>query len=326
MISENEYYSEERTCTYRGEIYTVRNNGAVFRHSRVGKRLRHLDNKWTFGKKSNANGYMFINGVQVHRIVATAFHGEHTNSYDIVDHVDTIRCNNRPENLKWTTRLGNILENEITRARIENICGSIEVFLKNPNILKGHEHVDKNFGWMRTITPEEASNYLKRAKEWAKTPTENKGGSKGEWLLFPVQSNSIKQSTHEIPWTESLTPNVRQFNWKTPTEFPCCPQHPEDNPLKKYLQKLKRGSVFCTNSRCQKTVLEAALVDGKLYVLTYGNKEDVKPWGVAKIEYKDGFFLHYSEGTYFQEDGGYKYFTLAQGKEWTGGDVLDDDC
>jgi hypothetical protein len=31
-------------------------------------------------------------------------------------------------------------------------------------------------------------------------------------------------------------------------------------------------------------------------------------------------------GSFFDENGAKKYFTLAQGKEWTGGDVFDDYC
>lgn len=30
-------YTEIRECTYKGERYSVRNNGAVFRHEREGK-------------------------------------------------------------------------------------------------------------------------------------------------------------------------------------------------------------------------------------------------------------------------------------------------
>lgn len=319
-------FFEEKICTYRGETYSVRNDGSIMRHQRKDKRIRPLDNKWTFGNKSNTNGYMYINTEAVHRIVATAFHGEHIQEFNIVDHIDTNRCNNRPENLKWTTRLGNILENEITRARIENLCGSVEAFLKNPSVLKGHEHVDKNFAWMRTVSSEEAKYCLELELKWAKNPTKSNGGTKGEWLFSSAHSAPVVVHTPEVIWSESLTPNVRQFDWTTPTEFPCCPQHPGVNPLNEYLINLKKGAVFCTNPIYKKTVLEAALIDDKLFVLSYGKKENVKPWGLTKIEYKDGYFLHCNEGTFFKEDGGYKYYTLAQGKEWTGGDVFDDYC
>ena len=43
-------FGREVTCTYRGETYRVRDNGAVFRRRRDRARLRPLDEKWTFGR------------------------------------------------------------------------------------------------------------------------------------------------------------------------------------------------------------------------------------------------------------------------------------
>ena len=51
-----------------------------------------------------------IGAVVVHRIVATAFHGEQPSEKHIVDHIDTNRRNNRAENLRWITRLDNLLQ------------------------------------------------------------------------------------------------------------------------------------------------------------------------------------------------------------------------
>lgn len=33
-------YKEIKDCIYKGETYSVRDNGAVLRHSRIGKRVR----------------------------------------------------------------------------------------------------------------------------------------------------------------------------------------------------------------------------------------------------------------------------------------------
>lgn len=74
----------------------------------------------------------------------------------IVDHIDTNRQNNRPENLRWLTKLENILNNPITVKRIIFHCGSREAFLKDPSILENHMNEDLNFVWMKTVTPEEA--------------------------------------------------------------------------------------------------------------------------------------------------------------------------
>ena len=62
----------EVDCTYDEERYSVRDNGAVLRHPRTGKRPRPTDNQWTFGKPNSQNGYMYITQVRIHRIVATA--------------------------------------------------------------------------------------------------------------------------------------------------------------------------------------------------------------------------------------------------------------
>ena len=158
MVSIDEY-NEVKDCIYKDEHYSARDNGAVMRHQREGMRVRKDDNVWTFGKPNDKTGYMEIAGQRVHRIVAFAFLGNPPTDQHVVDHIDTNRRNNRPENLRWLTRLENALNNPITRARIENLCGSIEVFLADPSVLRGHERIDPNFSWMRAVSPEEASEF-----------------------------------------------------------------------------------------------------------------------------------------------------------------------
>ena len=113
MIDVNDY-REEKSCVYKGEEYLVRDNGAVLRKSRPNQRVRKLDNEWTFGKYNDKTGYAEIAGERVHRIVAMAFIGNPPSSQHVVDHIDTNRRNNRPENLRWVTKLENILLNETT--------------------------------------------------------------------------------------------------------------------------------------------------------------------------------------------------------------------
>ena len=113
----------ELEAAYRGEVYRVRDNGAVCRQRRLGSRKRPLDDLWTFGVPNSSTGYMHIGTEVVHRIVATAFHGEQPSGKHIVDHIDTNRRNNRVENLRWVTRLDNILNNPVTCRRIEIAYG-----------------------------------------------------------------------------------------------------------------------------------------------------------------------------------------------------------
>ena len=137
-------YKEVKECVYKDEHYSVRDNGAIFRHKREGKRLRLDDERWTFGFKNSKTGYMLLGDHRVHIIVATAFLGERDSKKFVVDHIDTNRCNNRVENLRWFTRLENALNNEITRNKIIYICGSIEAFVeKLENLYPSIQYVNK---------------------------------------------------------------------------------------------------------------------------------------------------------------------------------------
>ena len=149
-------FSDEKVCEYKGRRYYVRDNGAVYRQCQNDGKLRKWDEEWTFGKFDPNTGYMLIGQERVHRIVCTAYHGEPVGDRNVADHIDTNRCNNRPENLRWVTKLENTLLNPITRAKIELICGSIEAFLENPSLLYGHESENPNFTWMRAVTKDES--------------------------------------------------------------------------------------------------------------------------------------------------------------------------
>lgn len=333
MITVEEYFREERECVYKGELYSVRDNGSVMRHSRVGKRKRKYDDIWTFGV-TNSHGYCLIGGEVVHRIIAVAFHGEPVSANLIVDHIDTNRQNNRPENLRWITKLENVLNNPITRAKIVAICGSIEAFMENPAILEGHEKEDPNFEWMRAVNPKEAKLSYEHLKDWAINHPKLNGGSLGEWVYQEKTStNTINESMTSIgPITknrDSLTPNAIQVDWIMPTEFPSCPKEIKNNPLGEYFNSLIKGSVYSRNKKVEAIVLDAALADDEktLFVMCKNVKDGaVKRWLLSNVTYKDNKFYHYNNGSFFMENGALKYFTLAQGKEWTGGSVFDDNC
>lgn len=89
----------------------------IYRHPKKDCRPSKLDCIWTFGSKDNKTGYMLYGGVRVHQIVATAFHGTPDDPHMVIDHKNTNRCNNRPENLAWVTRLENAPNNPITRIK-----------------------------------------------------------------------------------------------------------------------------------------------------------------------------------------------------------------
>ena len=171
MVDINEY-TRETTCEYKGEVYSVRDNGAVMRHIREGKKVRKLDNVWTFGTKDKSRGYMMISSHRVHIIVAKAFIPGNEDGKMVVDHIDTNRCNNRVEDLRWLTKLENVLLNEATLKRVTFLCGGdINKFIENPACLQDLTGDNQDIMWMRTVSAEEAKLAMKHISSWAKRPT-----------------------------------------------------------------------------------------------------------------------------------------------------------
>ncbi len=361
MLTPDQDYSQELTCTYKDETYSVRDNGAVLRHSREGNRKRKNDDIWTFGKQNPRNGYMYIGQIRIHQIVATAFHGEPSNKYLVVDHKDSNKCNNRPENLHWVTRLENALNNPTTRWKIEMLCGSIEAFLENPSILNDCVDKDPNFSWMRTVSKEEGQQTLKNMENWAKKRQIPTGkGALGEWVfqndtvetealqewrqsnmqrniqvekqLQELEQENIQRAIPSVPpveeldTTPSLTPNARQRQWKTETEFPCCPAKP-DATLEDYFANLRSGEIFTRNTFHETIVIDYAKVNESILVFSKSTQEHpIKPWCLCRIVKEEDMFVHENLGSFFEEQGARKQFTLQQGLEWTGGDSIDDYC
>lgn len=332
-------YKEEKSCVYNGETYLVRDNGAVMRKARPNQRKRKLDGEWTFGKLNKNTGYLEISSVRIHRIVATAFHGEPPTQAHIVDHIDTNRQNNRPSNLRWLTRLENVVLNDLTRKRIEyRIGGSIYDFLRDPAKYRA-AFDDPDFSWMRRVTKEEAEACLQNIKRWAASAPKaaNSGAKLGEWIYQPRTGDSPQAENASAARVfhpnifgrtsiviDSLTPLAKQKDWRTPTNFVCCPKQIEENPILSYTERLSEDAVFATNQYGESRVVKYTLLDDQAILLIAGGATSVKPYGLVKITYEDGYYLHTSLGTFFTADGADKRFTLAQGLEWTGGDSIDD--
>lgn len=493
-------YKEVKECVYKDEHYSVRDNGAIFRHKREGKSLRLDDERWTFGFKNSKTGYMLLGDHRVHIIVATAFLGERDSKKFVVDHIDTNRCNNRVENLRWFTRLENALNNKITRSKIIFICGSIEVFIENPNILR--ERLDQvkepSLEWMRTVTKEAAATAYENIKrywaEQAKNPKPLVGGKMNDGVYskqlnitqyVPISSNKeistkpidaisqqndemqpqslktdlVKAKSPDIAWqknweqlaqfpccptsvgssplqdyynqlilgeycsitmfsefdvfaeriykisytkandalillgktynylrlskiyfsdgkfihehiqkyessqenqasdhflselgitaeeyrlkelfsesnlVKAKSPETAwQMNWKTPTDFLCCPDTVGNNPIEEYYNQIVIGeaynsTIYYGSNEVQRVIDKAHTKENTIIILSCNpNPNCIKPYALSKIHYFEGKFIHESLGTFFEEDGGRKYFTLEQGLEWTGEDPFDDYC
>lgn len=319
-------FKQEFVCVYKDERYSVRDNGAVLRYPLDGKKPRPTDNKWTFGKLNSKTGYLEIASVRIHRIIATAFHGEPPSKEHVVDHIDTNKQNNRPDNLRWVTRLENILLNPITARRIELVCGSVEAFLADPSKFRD-KFQEPNYEWMCTVNIQEAQASKERLLTWAKSDKSLQGGTLGEWIY---NRNLPKVKIEEVPeFTNSLTQNAKQKNWKTPTEFPCCPKEIGRNPIISYVANLKTENIFSQNLY-SKSIIEnfAISKDKKVLWIMCRNSDDraMKPFSLAEVTYENDVFIHNSLGSFFKKDGAEKQFTIEQGLEWTGGQTFDDLC
>jgi hypothetical protein len=321
-------HKSENICVYKGERYSVRDNGAVLRYPLEGKRPRPTDNSWTFGKLNAKTGYLEIASVRIHRIVATAFHRDPPTKEHVVDHIDTNKQNNRPENLRWVTRLENILLNPITARRIELVCGSIEEFLADPSKFRD-KFQEPNYEWMCTVSIQEAQASKARLLAWAKSDTPLMGGTLGDWIYnrsLPIEKNETK-----LEIINSLTPNAVQKaqNWRTPSEFPCCPIEKHENPITTYSKNLNVGDIFSRNQFTRSLVERFAISKDEktLWIMCKsGDENPIKPYSLAEITYQDDAFVHNSLGTFFQKDGAEKQFILIQGLEWTGGETFDELC
>lgn len=317
-----ENFSREVDCTYKEELYTVRDNGAIFKHSPVDKRPRPTDNEWTFGKPNIKTGYMELASIVIHRIVATAFHRAPPTKDHVVDHIDTNKRNNRPENLRWVTRLENTLLNPITVKKIEFVCGcSVEEFLNDPSKFRD-KFQEPNYQWMCAVNKQEAQYSLNRLLSWARSDKLPSGGSLGEWIFNRA---NLQPEFPDIVMAKTL--NATQRNWRIPSEFPCCPQKYSGEPLVAYAEKLEADSVFCLNDHYSSLVSKSAISNDyqSLFVVTE-SKDAIKQWALAKVTYENDLFVHESLGTFFTQEGVEKQYCLAQGLEWSGGDSIDDYC
>ena len=201
-----EVFNSEKQCEYRGRQYRVRDNGAINRLAKEGGRASKWDNVWTFGTKDKKTGYMILAGIiRVHQVVCTAFHGPEPEPHMVVDHIDTNRCNNRPENLRWITRLDNALNNPITRKKIIYHCGSVEAFLENPAILRD-KALPPDISWMKTVTKEQAAASKKNLERWAEEDSKQESSGKGigDWIF------SDEEITEAAKWSNGGTSSFRK--------------------------------------------------------------------------------------------------------------------
>ncbi|WP_396168488.1 HNH endonuclease signature motif containing protein [Flavobacterium sp.] len=317
MVNINNF-EKECECIYKKERYSVRDNGAVFRHPLEGKRPRPSDNNWTFGKLNLRTGYLEIATVRIHRIVATSFLGEPPTKEHVVDHIDTNKQNNRQENLRWLTRLENVILNPITARRIEIVCGSVEAFLTDPSKYRD-KFQEPNYEWMCAVSKEEGQVSKERLLAWAASDKQLQGGSIGEWIFNReiAQAPSAEQHNYIMSKTHNAAQRIVFTFEDKPNEYPSTPQVFEGDPLTAYNDRLIKGATFFRNHNGEYVVVKSGFSKDKriLCVLTkaayvYREQKDGE-WqpiplaellekvsdkdlshSLSEITYEDGLFVH----------------------------------
>lgn len=322
-------FSKEIECIFENEKYSVRDNGAVMRFPKEGGRKRQLDNIWTFGKVDAKTGYMLIAGVRVHRIVATAFHGEAPTKEHIVDHINTNKQDNRPDNLRWITKLENILLNPITCKKLMWKTGkTIDYILQHIEILHNTD-LSPDISWMRRVTKEESKNCYENLLHWAQednVPPTEKRGAIGEWIYQKRFFAECNKDNHLI-YTKTETAVHNKNRMKLPSEYPCCPTGEREHTLQEYFENLTPGKVYLKTNYYEYLVEEAAMYNDSIIIRTRSADENaIKPFAVSIIRLENNTFVHELYRTCFQEESSKKYYTVLQGQEWTGGEVFDDYC
>ena len=329
-------FSEVRECYYKGEHYSVRSNGAVMRHPQKDKKPRPTDGVWTFGKKDNRTAYMMFGNHRIHIIVANAFLGEHDSKIYVVDHIDTNRCNNRVENLRWFTRLENALNNPITRKRIERLCGSdIKKFIENPSCLRTETPNTQDLAWMRTVSSEEAKTALDNLMSWAKklTPPNNAyiQTKDRDWMFKKQEGDKYRH--HDI-YTEAdktfinkLMLNENHENKKEQIVDYLLEPTKDNVNLEAYFAKLVPGAAFSKTRFGYQNVLKAMIAkDNSSIGVAVTMPSGIKPFATYKIYCVDSKIVYDFLHTCFEENGALQRMTEAAGEKWTGPDSIDNYC
>ncbi len=331
MISVNDDFTRVVECEYKGERYLVRDNGAIMRIGRLNGGRRKLDYVWTFGRP-NKYGYLTIRSELIHRIAATAFHGAPSSPNHVVDHIDTNRQNNRPENLRWLTPIENILSNPVTLSRIIYRCGSIEAFLDNPSILSDE---GSDFSWMRTVTSTEAKNALDNLMRLSQMKPVSEGGAYDDWIYArkyndykilslkhqntltyigiesmirfreemgfdmaePYERLEFDLSGQQMTLLQSINKNALQLGWTSSCHFLLCPESVKLFPILDYYTSIEKDLLFLERDYGAYYVEKASYnkILDVLFVLCRVEVKQLKPhslWTVIAIGYRKNSFVH----------------------------------
>ncbi len=108
--------------------------------------------------------------------------------------------------------------------------------------------------------------------------------------------------------------------------FPLCPAAESQNTLQDYQANLEPDAILFQRDQELITVIESEIIDETHSLHIKCNRAGaVKKHCLIIVTLINGWFVH-SIQTYFKQESLEKYYTIAQGKNWEGGEVFDDYC
>jgi len=198
----NENYSRQVDCLYKGQRYSVRDNGAVKRDDGIGL---FPDDEWSFGGY-DSRGLFLYKGVSVAKVVATAFFGDAPSEAHFVDHLDEDIENNRPENLRWIDNIEYLLDSKETVEHILRRYGSIDAFVRYPSGL-GHE--GKQYGRFMATSPRSVLESIEHLVELSEEKPLKSGDFYVKWIN---DRKAFKESLKDAP-EEEITQEQFRCAW-----------------------------------------------------------------------------------------------------------------
>lgn len=146
--------------------------------------------------------------------------------------------------------------------------------------------------------------------------------------FFKTNCQKDNNEEENLDYIKSLTVGAAQRNWRTPTEFPCCPIKISDTPLKDYFMNLQIGKIFCKHQYGQSKIIKFDLSKDQNFIIIQclDAENSIKGLYIVKVTFEDNLFVHTTYASCFTDEGAEKYYTLALGEEWTGDATFDDFC
>jgi len=130
-------------------------------------------------------------------------------------------------------------------------------------------------------------------------------------------TNEFIQKALYYNYFPSLTENAVQ-TYKTPTEFPCCPQNITKTPLEDYLNNLQKDSLFSENKYYKSNVIKTEVLEdttGFLVVCLSINKaQNEECFSLFEVTYNFDFFIHQYMRKFDSIELANKYIDYSTGK------------